>query len=878
MSPSAGNGNSDFLSNIDDEVARQRYQDLIKTVNDGIYQLSADSHFTAVNEVLTEITGYSRNELIGEHASVLFTDDGIERLESEIERQRDSLDPSPVELSVQTAHGEPLECTVRVSVMTTDSEFRGSLGVVQPTDATQPSSHEPLPASKNVLRSLVEESEVPAFLLDAEYNVVWADEALGRYFGVDPSELVGRNKRRAIEDDLKHVVEHPDQFENRLLATYNDNSFIEEFPVHVTAAEDREEHWLVHRSKPVRSGQFAGGRIEWYTDVSERKRSADALRDAKTEFQSLVNAVKEYAIFRLAPDGTIASWNEGAKAIKGYDDDVIGEHISMFYTQAEREMGIPQQNLDEAAAKGSIEDKGWRVRKDGSRFWASVTITALRDDDGATGGFLKITRDMTEQHEREKGLESELHHILDRVSDGFFGLDNEWRFTYINERAAELLNISPEDAKGEVLWDVFPEAANSQFHRNYMWAMSEQESVSFEEHFAPLESWFEVSAYPSVTGLSVYFRDVTERREREQAIRDRERDLRAQKEYINDVLNSIDDLFYVIDGRGHFQRWNRSVRTVTGYSESEMETMDPVDLIVEEDRDEVVRAIGKAFKTGHSRVEARIKTKDGEEIPMEFVASTINTPSDGLLIAGIGRDITERKKRQRQLEESNERLEQFAYAASHDLQEPLRMISSYLQLIEDRYEDALDDDGREFLNFAVDGADRMRDMINGLLAYSRIESEGDTFERVELDDVVADVLDTLQMMYDEQEADITVKPLPCVTGDRTQLRQLFQNLLENAIKNSGEDPLRIHISADRDGSQRVISVRDEGVGIDPADTERIFEMFQTLDAPDENGSGIGLALCKRIVERHGGDIWVDSSTDEGTTFSFTLPVGGDGGE
>jgi light-regulated signal transduction histidine kinase (bacteriophytochrome) len=206
------------------------------------------------------------------------------------------------------------------------------------------------------------------------------------------------------------------------------------------------------------------------------------------------------------------------------------------------------------------------------------------------------------------------------------------------------------------------------------------------------------------------------------------------------------------------------------------------------------------------------------------------------------------------------------------------MISSYLQLIEDRYEDALDDDGREFLNFAVDGADRMRDMINGLLAYSRIESEGDTFERVELDDVVADVLDTLQMMYDEQEADITVKPLPCVTGDRTQLRQLFQNLLENAIKNSGEDPLRIHISADRDGSQRVISVRDEGVGIDPADTERIFEMFQTLDAPDENGSGIGLALCKRIVERHGGDIWVDSSTDEGTTFSFTLPVGGDGGE
>lgn len=875
MSPSPRSSNRNFFADADDSVARRRYRELADAVSDGIYQLSPDSHFVAVNDTFAEMTGYPRDELLGEHVSVLFTEDGTERLEGEIERQRRSLDPSPVELTAHAVDGESMECTVRVSVVTTDGEFQGSLGVVRPEDVTRPLAPESSPASEEVLRSLVEESESPAFLLDEEYTVVWADETLGRYFGVDADELVGRDKRRAVEERLKEVVENPDQFEKRLLATYDDNTFIEEFPVHVTPGDDREERWLVHRSKPVTSGRFAGGRIEWYTDVSERKQSADELREAKAEFRSLVDAVEEYGIFRLDPDGTIASWNEGAKAIKGYDaEEIIGEHISTFYTKADREAGVPERNLDKAAAKGWIEDEGWRVRKDGSRFWASVTITALRDGTGTHGGYLKITRDMTEQHSREKGLESELHHILDRVSDAFFGLDDEWRFTYINERAAELLEVAPEDAKGEVVWDLFPDALGSQFYQNYMWAMSEQESVSFEEFFEPLDSWFEVSAYPSVTGLSVYFRDVTERRKRQQALRDRERELRAHKEYINDVLNTIDDLFYVIDREGNFQRWNESIRSVTGYSDDEIEEMDPLGLIVEEDRERVARSLGQTFKTGNGRVEAGIRTKNGEQVPIEFVASAIDTPSDEVMIAGIGRDISERKQRQRQLEESNERLEQFAYAASHDLQEPLRMVSSYLQLIEDRYDDALDDDGREFLAYAVDGADRMRDMIDGLLAYSRIESKGDSFARVDLAEVVAEVRETLRMMCDEEEAEITVEPVPCVTGDRSQLRQLFQNLLENAIENSGDAPPRIRISAERDGDRWRIAVRDEGVGIDPSDADRVFEVFQSLDGPGEKGSGIGLALCKRIVERHGGDIWVDSSVGDGATFSFTLPDGG----
>lgn len=345
-----------------------------------------------------------------------------------------------------------------------------------------------------------------------------------------------------------------------------------------------------------------------------------------------------------------------------------------------------------------------------------------------------------------------------------------------------------------------------------------------------------------------------------------------------DVLNCIDDLFCVIDREGRLQRWNESVRSVTDYSDREIEAMGPLGLIAERDRERVADSVNEAFETGSSRVEASVRTKGGERVPIEFVSSAIDTHRDETMVAGVGRAISERKRRQRRLEESNERLEQFAYAASHDLQEPLRMVSSYLRLIEERYGELLDEDGEEFLEFAVDGADRMREMIDGLLAYSRIESGGDRFEPVELDDVVADVRDSLQVMCDEHRAEVTVDSLPRVEGDRSQLRQLFQNLLDNAMGNGGDAPPRIHVSAERDGERWLLSVRDEGVGIDPADAERIFEAFQSLDGPDENGSGIGLALCKRIVERHGGDIRVDSALGEGATFSFTLPAAGDDGE
>ncbi|ELY58255.1 sensor histidine kinase [Natronococcus jeotgali] len=246
-------------------------------------------------------------------------------------------------------------------------------------------------------------------------------------------------------------------------------------------------------------------------------------------------------------------------------------------------------------------------------------------------------------------------------------------------------------------------------------------------------------------------------------------------------------------------------------------------------------------------------------------------------------DVTELRRTKQELNESverleasNERLEQFAYAVSHDLQEPLRMISSYLELLEDRYEDALDEDAAEFIEFAVDGADRMQAMIESLLEYSRVETRGAPFEPTDAEAVLEDVLTDLQPHIEESEATITVEELPTVTADADQLAQVFRNLVSNALKYSGDEAPQIQVGAERADGKWQFAVADQGIGIDPEQRERIFDVFQTAHTDEEGSdSGIGLALCDRIAERHGGEIWVESEPGNGAIFHFTMPASGE---
>jgi light-regulated signal transduction histidine kinase (bacteriophytochrome) len=231
------------------------------------------------------------------------------------------------------------------------------------------------------------------------------------------------------------------------------------------------------------------------------------------------------------------------------------------------------------------------------------------------------------------------------------------------------------------------------------------------------------------------------------------------------------------------------------------------------------------------------------------------------------------EERTAELARSNAELEQFAYIASHDLQEPLRMVSSYVQLLSRRYRGKLDKDADEFIDFASEGATRMQRLINDLLAYSRVGTRGKSFENVNLDAVLARALENLQIAIKEKNALVTYDPLPSVYGDSGQLIQVFQNLIDNAIKFSGGHQPVVHISARLEGDQCICSVKDNGIGIAPEYLNKLFMLFQRLHTRKEYpGTGLGLAICKRIVERHGGKIWVESKPGEGSTFYFIIPT------
>jgi PAS domain S-box-containing protein len=366
--------------------------------------------------------------------------------------------------------------------------------------------------------------------------------------------------------------------------------------------------------------------------------------------------------------------------------------------------------------------------------------------------------------------------------------------------------------------------------------------------------------------LSVYFNNMA-------------RDLQettVSRSYMENILRSMVDTLIIISPEGVIQRANAAACALLGYDEHELLDRPIAQVLADRDPFEGAGMEVLLEEGAIPSFDTLYLTKDGRKIPVSFSASVMRDEEErfqGIVCVAI--DITKRKQAEAELARSNEELEQFAYVASHDLQEPLRMVSSYVQLLARRYQGRLDTDADEFIDFAVDGAKRMQTLITDLLKYSRVRTRGHQFEPTDsgavLDGVLADLGETIR----ETSATVTHDALPQVMADPTQLGQLFQNLVGNAIKYHGHEPPRVRVSAEPDGSMWQFAVRDNGIGIEPEYQERIFAIFQRLHGREEYpGTGIGLAVCKGIVERHGGRIWVESEPGKGSTFHFTLPKQG----
>jgi PAS domain S-box-containing protein len=458
--------------------------------------------------------------------------------------------------------------------------------------------------------------------------------------------------------------------------------------------------------------------------------------------------------------------------------------------------------------------------------------------------------------------------------DGYFKrLSRSWEST-LGFSVAELM------AKPYVEF-VHPDDRNATVDENDRLSAQAIDTIAFENRYQHRDgsyrwiSWNCRAAKPGETLLYAVARDVTEQRLAQEQLHQSDERFRSFVEHAADGILMVDE-------QGSIVSVNPTAQTMFGYAQDEL-IGQPVEVLLPK----ALRSRHVGHRNGFweapsarsmgSGLDLHTRRKDGSQFPVAIGLTPLMTAVNRLVAATVS-DISRQKRTEAELERmvqnlarSNGELEQFAYVASHDLQEPLRMVGNYTQLLKRRYGGKLDADADEFIHYAVDGARRMQTLIDDLLMFSRIGTRGGQLAPVDSEAILARTLHDLSEAIAESRAEVTHDPLPTVVGDEGQLAQIFQNLISNGLKFYGESPPRIHVSAVLDHSEYRFSVRDNGIGISPDYFDRIFVIFRRLQGRDVYpGNGIGLSVCKKIVERHGGRIWVESVPGEGSTFYFTL--------
>jgi PAS domain S-box-containing protein len=447
----------------------------------------------------------------------------------------------------------------------------------------------------------------------------------------------------------------------------------------------------------------------------------------------------------------------------------------------------------------------------------------------------------------------------------------DYVFLEVNEAFARITGLKKEDVIGRRATEVLPGIENdpSDWIGTYGRVALSRESARFESFSIQLNKWFEVSAYSPKKGYFItLFEDATDRKRVEDK-------LRQANDFLENLINHANAPIIVWDAELKITRFNYAFEHLTGYKSSEVIGKRLEILFPEDSRIGSMVQIDRTSAGEHwESVEIPIRRIDGSARTVLWNSATLFAHGTSQVVATIaqGQDITERKIAEENLKRSNAELQQFAYVASHDLQEPLRMVVNYLSLLDLKYKGQLDEKARSYIAYAVEGGTWMRTLIDDLLSYSRVESQGRPFAPIDMNEIMIKTVDTFAKSIEEAGANVTWTVLPTIIGDETQMLQVVHNLIGNAIKFHGSEPSIIQVSCLQGSNENVFAIKDNGIGLNMAYSEQIFQMFQRLHTKNEYpGTGVGLPIAKKIIERHGGKIWVESEEGKGATFFFSLP-------
>jgi PAS domain S-box-containing protein len=1039
----AGNlrGFSEFSHDLSESKESAKFRGLLEAAPDAMVVADAQGRIVLINAQTERLFGYRRDELVGQlieilvpdafraehlqhrqayvaHAHVRVMDESLE-----LRGLRKDATEFPAEISLsplETADGVLVTAAIRdISVRKASEKHMAQL------------SRE-LIVKHQMLDSVVEGTTDPIYIRDLEDLFILANGAVADVLGRSLKEILGKNLREMLPKDSYDAVAQSDREIVRTGATCTVEEMVEIdgitriFLTTKCPYRDADQKTLgtigISREITERRNLEESRVEELKRDISARKEAdehlafveggrrlmEEALRESEERYRMLLDGIQNYSIFMMDPRGQILSWHAGAERIKGYKaEEIIGHNFSCFFPPEDVERGRPEEVLRLTAEDGRHEEQGMRVRKDGSRFLASVTLTALRDPAGNLRGFSELSHDLSES--KESG--AKYRGLLEAAPDGMVVVNQGGEIVLLNLQAEKQFGYYRDELVGQKIKNIIPEGFAERLIaddlRTAADALAQQIGTGLELigrrkdgtdfpieiMLSPLESAEGILVTAAIRDISVrkdaenhlvqmegryrglleaapdgmvvvnqggeivllnlqaekqfgYRRDelvgqkvkniipegfaerliaddlrsaadalaqqigtglelIGRRKDKSEfpieimlsplesaegilvtaAIRDisvrkdAESHLVQMEGRYRGLLEAAPDGMVVVNQSGEIVLLNLQAEKQFGYRRDELVGQKVKNIIPEgfaerliaDDLRSAADALAQQIGTG---LELTGRRKDGTDFPIEIMLSPLES-TEGILVTAAIRDISVRKKSEAHVQElnrSNEELGQFAYVASHDLQEPLRMVASYTQLLSRRYKGRLDADADEYIAFAVDGANRMQRLIQDLLVYSRVATKGNDLRHTFSGEALQRALINLSGAIEDSNALVTYDVMPTVLADEMQLVQLFQNLVGNAIKYQNPGIPLIHISAARNGGKKwIFSVKDNGLGIEPQYFDKIFGMFQRLHKREEfTGTGIGLAICKKIVERHGGSISVESQLGHGSTFRFAL--------
>ncbi|MEO8764220.1 MAG: PAS domain S-box protein [Ginsengibacter sp.] len=736
-----------LISRKKTEESEKRFRQIVETAQEGIWLIDENDCTIFINQKMCDIIEYSAQDLLGQRIYHFMNDESAKNSIGQIERRRQGINEIHDSVFV-TKSGKDVWVNISTNPVTNENgEYKGALAMV--TDITERKKSELL---------LKESNERFINITRATFDAIWDWDLLAKdiYWGEGFHTIFGYQLdeiRPGITSWTDHI--HKDDIERVVKGVYEfiegtETNWVEEYRFLKT---DLSYAFVIDRGFVIRNEKGKAIRMVGAMQDITAKKELENLLDKATRMARIgtweVDLVK----------GTLY-WSAITKEIHETPVDFIPDLQTAinFYKEGYSRELINQCIKDAIDKEINFDVELQIITATGKEKW----VRSLGESEFVNGlcvrlygsfqdiDVLKTAELVATQILVEKNV------ILESIGDAFFAVDKNWTVTYWNNRAEKVMGKPKNEILNHNLWEVYKEAIDSDLYTKYHEAIETNEALHFESYFGPLATWYEISAYPSKSGLSVYFKDVSERK------------------LSNIRLNKLNE-------------------------------------------------------------NLQIKAKE--------------------------------------LATSNAELEQFAYVASHDLQEPLRMVASFLTQLEKKYGDVIDDAGKKYIAFAVDGAKRMRQIILDLLEYSRVGRMEDKLEPVVLNDITEEIQVLFRKQINEKKAHIEVGKLPVIRAYKAPLRQVFQNLISNALKYTRMNvPPDIRVTARKLINHWQFSVADNGIGIDEAYFDKIFIIFQRLHGRNEfPGTGMGLAVTKKIIENLGGKIWLESKEGKGSTFYFTIP-------